>query len=81
MRRRPHPVPHEQSPAKLLTVSVGALVGFFALLVAAAFPAVTLAALFGAASVPVVRRLRRLVDGQEGLCIPWTDICLRIGVA
>jgi len=79
--RRKRPVRFEKSPAKLLAVSVGVLVGFFALLVAAAFPAVTLAALFGAGSVPVGRRLRQLVEERNGLCIPGTDICLRIGTA
>jgi hypothetical protein len=81
MRRRKHPARFEKSPLKLFAVSVGTLVGFFALLVAAAVPELTVAALFGAASVPVVRRLRRLVEERNGLCIPGTDICLRIGTA
>jgi Flp pilus assembly protein TadB len=77
MRRRTRPRTSEHSPVKLFATSVGILVAFFGLLVAATFPVVSLAALAGAASVPVARRVVKLVQQHAAVCVPGTDVCLQ----
>lgn len=64
--------------AKKLVAAIGLLGGVFALLVAASYPGLVAAATTGAVSAAVAGRGARRVRKTGGVCVPGTDVCLRV---
>jgi len=66
------------SPAAQTTFAIAAVAGLFALLVAAAHPTLASAAALGGLTSIGVWRAAALLRTTDGICIPGTDVCLRL---
>jgi hypothetical protein len=69
------------SPAAQTTIAIAILAGFFAVLVAAANPGIAAAFTLGGLGVIAGTRAVAFVRRAGGVCVPGTDVCLRLSAA
>lgn len=72
--------PHESltSPAATVAAGFAMVAALFAVLVALSYPGMVAAFGLGAVSAVVARRGASLLNRASGVCIPGTDVCLRL---